>query len=133
MKTRRTLEARDRLSVMLFVFGQFTAFFFITLLQVSPIRLFVPLLILMHVGIALFIISRKRFLEDKRDVIFHFRIVYGLLALYLPLLVFKLLERFSGARIEESLIAVAAYSLAGICLVVASLNALRMVRTLRSE
>ncbi len=133
MKARRTLDAKNRRSVVLFVFGQFMAFLFVTLLQVSPMWMFLPFLVLMHVGIALFIMSRKRLLEEKKSVTFHFRIVYGLLALYLPLLAFKLIGRVFDAGFEENLIAVGAYTLAAICLVVAPLNAVKMVRTLQSE
>ena len=48
----------------------------------------------MHVGVFLFIFSKKRFKKDGYDVRKYYSLEYKLLALYLPILLAKMLSSF---------------------------------------
>jgi hypothetical protein len=82
----------DTFNFLLFLLAQVFTFTFITLLQFTDFPLFVVMLLLMHVGIALFIISKKRFIKSNRAIKQYYTNVYLLLSLYLPILIYKLLS-----------------------------------------
>lgn len=120
----------DKVNFLLFVSGQAITLTFITLLQMTPLWLFIPLLIAMHMGIALFIISKKRFLSDKRDVKPYYKRIYLLLVLYLPVLSYKLLGRLWPYEANQTWITTGTLIITGVCVIAFIINNLAFRRDL---
>lgn len=78
----------------IFISAIAVTFGFIALLQFIPFPWFFGALICMHVGVFLFIFSKKRFKADGYDVGRFYSLEYKLLALYLPILAAKLISAF---------------------------------------
>ena len=75
---------------MLFVLANLVTFTFISLLQVADGWLFVVVLLAMHSGIALFVVSKKRFMVHDVSVKRFYDRAFIWLALYIPLLLYKI-------------------------------------------
>jgi len=85
------MEKNVKLGLMLYSLAQLLTFTFVTLLQFVEMPLFLVYLVLMHSGIALFVISKKKLIKSGYDVKPIYQKTYLLLALYLPILVYTLL------------------------------------------
>lgn len=94
----------------LFISAIAVTFGFIALLQFIPFPWFFAALVCMHVGVFLFIFSKKRFKKAGFDVGRYYSVEYKLLALYLPILTAKLLSSFGlfefNATLKTALIAI---------------------------
>ena len=102
----------------LFVLANLVTFTFIALLQLAEGRLFFLFLVAMHVGIVLFIVNKKRFTAHDPSVKQFYDRVYLYLALYIPLLLYKLVGRFfpgsyNGAIANLAMTCVVILSMAG--------------------
>ncbi len=100
----------------------------IGLLQVSPGRFFVPLLLAMHLGILVFA-TVKRGLSGKRPEIARIaRATYLMMSLYLPLLIYKLADRLGLLHADDPLLHSATLGLSALAglVVVYSLRAMRV-------
>lgn len=122
----------DRKPFVLFVLAQCLAFSCIALLQVASPRLFIPLLLVMHVGILLFIISKKRFVKTRPDLKIHYRISYACLALFLPLLLYRLVAHGLFSNMNERFVFTGTMIAVTISVGVGLFNTFSMKRSLRS-
>ena len=95
-------------SFYLFISAIAVTFGFIALLQFIPFPWFFVALVCMHVGVFLFIFSKKQFKKAGYDVGRFYSLEYKLLALYLPILAAKLVSSFGlfyfDPRIKVALI-----------------------------
>ena len=78
----------------IFISAVAVTFGFIAMLQFVPFPWFFLALAIMHFGVFLFIYSKKRFIRSGYDVRSFYSLEYKLLALYLPILLAKLLASF---------------------------------------
>jgi hypothetical protein len=117
--------------ILLFVFAQILTFGFITLLQFVEGVYFVLTLILMHVGIVTFILARKQFKRQCLDVSNHFKIAYFFLALYLPVLIYKLMSLIFLFTQNDILVMTYVLSLTGLAVIAGLLNTLILIRNVK--
>lgn len=117
----------------LFLLGNVVTFAFIALLQLAEGSLFFLFLLAMHGGIVTLIVSKKRFVAFDPSVKQFYDRVYFLLALYIPLLLYKLVGFFfpgayHGTIASAAMIVVIVVSVAG-----SILNAMRFYAYLFKE
>lgn len=86
-----------------FVVANVITFTFITLLQVAHRHFFILFLVLMHCGIFLLIATKKRLVAGDDSIKRFYNTVYLLLALYVPLLLYKLLSNWLPINYKESI------------------------------
>lgn len=96
----------------------------LSLLQVTPGRLFLPLLVLMHAGVALFIKTKRALSRTHADVTRIVQATYALMAMYLPIVFAKLLDRVGIVRMYRP-------SLLAATIVLAALAALLVAYSIR--
>ncbi len=114
----------------LFVLAQANTFGMITLLQFVSGWVFVLTLLAMHGGIALFIVSKKHFLRLGRPIKRHYHLAYAFLALYLPVLGYKLLSRLVGFSQDEELVFVYVMAVTVLAVLAGVLNTIILFRSL---
>lgn len=122
----------DLKAFVLFVLAQCLAFSCIALLQMTSTRMFIPLLLVMHVGIVLFIVSKKRLVKTRPELHVHYRISYVCLALFLPILFYRLVAETLLQTMHEGFVFILTMIAVAISVVTGILNTLRMSRSLRS-
>lgn len=91
------------------------------------------MLIFMHMGIALFVISKKRFLKEGISVKSFYRFEYGLLAAYLPILAYTLLSYLFHYEVNEPLKVIIALILTMLCIILSIVNALKLYKYLQQK
>lgn len=91
------------LDFYLFIAANVITFVFITLLQFAKGWRFVLFLLFMHSGIFLFLFVKRRILGYAPGKKKFFSVVYGLLALYIPLLLYKLFSSLHFFDYNEAL------------------------------
>ncbi len=82
-----------RTSTLVFGTAQLLMVGCIGLLQIAPGRFFVPLLLGMHMGILIFVKLKRGLSDDRPEVARITRATHVLMAMYLPILLYKLLGR----------------------------------------
>lgn len=112
----------------LFLAAVLVTFPLIALLQFVPMPWFFLVLLLMHGGVVLFIVSRRRFLRGGYPVIPYYRAEYGMLALYLPILLLKLLACFGILTFDPYVKTLAVLILTAVCLIASAVNAAFLFR-----
>lgn len=105
---------------IVFIIGYVLTFIFITLLQVAKDQLFIPLLIFMHMGILLLIFSKKMFIKQNLFIKPYYHKIYLLLALYLPILGYKLTTKILKIDYQKEIVIIITYILTGFCIIVSS-------------
>ena len=111
----------------LFIAAIVTTFGLIAALQFAPLPWFFLVLIAMHGGVVLFIVSKKRFQKAGYDVKRFYSLEYKLLALYLPILACNLLSAgFDILRLDETLKTVLILTITVFSLIVSAINAKKM-------
>lgn len=111
----------------LFIAAIVTTFGLIAALQFAPLPWFFLVLIAMHGGVVLFIVSKKRFQKAGYDVKRFYSLEYKLLALYLPILACNLLSAgFDILRLDETLKTVLILVITVFSLIVSAINAKKM-------
>lgn len=89
---------------LLFCASQALLFACLSLLQIAPGRLFLPLLVAMHAGIALFVKTKRDLLRAHSDAKRIVRATHVLMALYLPVLIYKILGHLRVVQAHVSLL-----------------------------
>ncbi len=117
----------------LFVLAELLTVTFITLLQITNVRYFLVFLVLMHTGIALFVISKKRFLKSGLNVIKYYKNMYRYLALYLPILAYKLPSYLFEYTVNHQVIVGLTLTVTTIVVSLSILNTLALKRALNSQ
>jgi amino acid transporter len=117
---------------VLFILAQGLAFSCIAFLQVASADAFIPLLLAMHVGIVLFILSKKRFLPIKPELKVHYRISYACLGLFLPILLYRLIASNLCSNMNEKIVYTGTIIAVTISVILGILNTFHMWRTLRA-
>ena len=117
----------------LFVLANLVTFTFIALLQVAEGRLFFLFLVAMHAGIVLFIVNKKRFTAHDPSVKQFYDRVYLYLALYIPLMLYKLVGRPFPGLYDQTLASLAMTCVIGISVAGSITNAVRFYTYLFKE
>ena len=117
----------------LFIAAIVTTFGLIAALQFVDILWFFPVLIAMHGGVVLFIVSKKRFQKAGYDVRRFYSLEYKLLALYLPILVCNLLSAgFDILHLDDTLRTILFLAITVFSLIVSALNAKKLYHHLQN-
>lgn len=111
-----------------FLLGEVITFGFITLLQFLSGVWFILALVLMHSGIVMFIVARKRFEKQGVNVLRQFRLTYIVLAFYLPVLGYKLLARVFAYAVNETLTTIYVLVLTAIAVMIGVYNTLAIAK-----
>ncbi|MEG1528697.1 MAG: hypothetical protein RR248_00560 [Clostridia bacterium] len=126
MNTHSTLTKDKLVPYLLFILAQVFAFGFIVALQfVSPkemLWLFILVLLLMHVGIALFIVSKKLFKKVGVNLSRRYLIEYVLLLAYIPFLLIKIIGLPFHFEIPRNIKMPIIYAITAIVVVVSVYN-----------
>ncbi len=117
------MQKEIKKAYILFLLAILCTFGFICLLQFVSFPLFFLVLLLMHGGVALFIVSKKLFKKAGASTVPYYKREYILLALYLPILLYKILGNFGLYTVNVPVKSIIALCLTGVCLVVSGLNA----------
>jgi hypothetical protein len=112
----------------LFIISNVLTFGFIALLQFAPVPYFFLVLVAMHMGVVLFIFSKRGFKKLGVDVKREYLIQDVLLALYLPILAAKLMAGFGWIVFPSELKTLLVLSLTGISYIVTACNALSLYK-----
>ncbi len=124
------MEKSVSYSYILFLIAQIVTFTFITLLQLAPKRFFIMFLIIMHGGIALFIISKKCFIRKNKSIKHFYMISYILLALYIPILLYKLISTWCLFDFNVNLVRYTTISVTIVSLITSVYNSLKLYKYL---
>lgn len=116
----------------LFILAELITFGMITLLQFLDNWLFILTLITMHGGILLFIVSKKKFLKEAVPVKPYFRIAYLLLALYLPVLITKLVMAILKTDAAEGILQLIVIIITAVAVLVSIVNTVALAKNLRT-
>lgn len=114
-----------RASSLAFAAAQVLMFGCIGLLQIAPGRFFVPLLLTMHAGILVFMKVKRGLSDNRLEVARITRATYSLMAMYLPILLYKLSGRLGLLQVHDPI-------LYGVTLLLSVLAALLVVHSLRT-
>ena len=117
------MQKEIRTAYILFLLAILFTFGFICLLQFVSFPLFFLVLLLMHGGVVLFIVSKKLFKKAGAATFPYYKREYILLALYLPILLYKILGNFGLYTVNIPVKSIVSLCLTGVCLVVSGLNA----------
>ncbi len=109
---------------ILFLAAIAITFSLIAALQFTPMPWFFLVLACMHVGIFLFIFSKRRFLRAGQAVGKYYKREYGLLACYLPILAAKILQSMGLITLDAGMKTVIVLVLTAGCLILSAVNAL---------
>ncbi len=107
----------------LFLAAVAITFSLIAALQFTPMPWFFLVLLCMHVGIFLFIFSKRRFRKAGLAVEKFYKREYMLLACYLPVLLAKVLQSIGLIKLDAGIKTVIVLALTGICLILSAVNA----------
>ncbi|MGI6105518.1 MAG: hypothetical protein ACOYD7_04900 [Raoultibacter sp.] len=116
-----------------FILAAAFTFGFITLLQFTPMPWFFLVLIAMHVGIALFIISKRSFRSIKLDVSRFYRTQYLLLLPYLLVMLYTFASRAGIIPVFEEAKSIFVLVYSACCMIVTICNYLCMKKNLESQ
>jgi len=111
-----------RKEFLLFILAEIVTFGSITLLQFVDFPLFLFVLLVMHGGIVLFIVLRKRFAKAGLAVKPFYQRTYLLLALFLPILGYALGAVVFGYPVDEGMKRTVSLILAGIAILASAIN-----------
>jgi hypothetical protein len=111
-------------SALAFGAAQLLMFGSISLLQIAPVQFFVPLLLTMHAGILLFIKLKRGLSANQPELTRVTRGTYVLMAMYLPILIYKLLDKLGLLHVHYPVLYSATLALAvlAVLLIVHSLR-----------
>ena len=115
----------------LFIAAIALTFGFIAMLQFVEVPWFFLVLLAMHGGVFLFIFSKKRFKAQGYDVARFYSLEYRLLALYLPVLVLKVLSSLELLRFDGTLKTVLILTITLLSLIVSTVNVKKMYQHLK--
>ncbi len=87
-------------SALAFGAAQLLMFGSISLLQIAPGRFLGPLLLAMHAGILLFAKLKKGLSDGRPELARITRGTYVLMTMYLPILIYKLLDRLGVLQVH---------------------------------
>lgn len=113
---------------VLFVIALTMIFGFITLLQFVNGLVFAGALVLMHCGVVLYIISKKRFKKLGCDIKRHYTLENALMALYIPVLAAKVLSALDVISFDEEIKKVIVICISAACVVVSIVNCIIMYK-----
>jgi hypothetical protein len=117
----------------LFVVGQLITFLFIILLQLLSRDLFLILLVSMHIGIVLIIISKKSFLKLKLNIKIYYKRLYLLLTPFLPMVFYKLLSYIFSYEVNKSFVFLYTMIVAAVTFSIAILNSIHLYRFIHTK
>ena len=117
----------------LFCLAEIIVFCFITTLQFVEGWLFVLALILMHGGIVIFIITKKKYRQIGINVQKYYYRTYAILAMYLPILFTKLIFRLLEKSLNEDVITIVTLSITVVAVGIASVNSWYLAKELIKE
>ena len=115
----------------LFIAAIALTFSLIATLQFVEIPWFFLVLAAMHVGVFLFIFSKKRFKKEGYEVAKFYSLEYKLLALYLPVLGAKVLSAFGLFHFDVTLKTVLILAITLFSLIVSAVNAKKLYTHLK--
>lgn len=115
----------------LFIAAVVLTFSFIALLQFVAVPWFFLVLLAMHGGVFLFIISKKRFKAQGYDIGRFYALEYRLLALYLPVLALKVLSSLKILRFDATLKTALILAITALSVIVSAVNAVKMYKYLK--
>ena len=121
-----------RKNFYLFIAAIAMTFSFIAALQFVEVPWFFLVLLAMHGGVFLFILSKKRFKKQEYDVDRFYALEYKLLALYLPVLALKVLSSLNILRFDATLKTVLILATTVFSMIVSIVNAVKMHKYLKS-
>lgn len=116
----------------LFLAAEVVTFGFIAALQFIPFPWFFIALLCMHGGVFLFIFSKKRFIKSGYDVKRFYTLEYKLLALYLPVLLAKLLSSLGLFTFDPMLKSVLIIAITLFCAALSCVNSIKLYRYVRN-
>ena len=116
----------------LFLAAIAVTFGFIAALQFIAFPWFFLALLCMHVGVFLFIFSKKRFQKEGFEVKKFYSLEYKLLALYLPILALKVLSSLEVLHFDPTLKTALILIVTVFSLVVSAVNAVKLYRYLNT-
>ncbi|MDI6452573.1 hypothetical protein [Peloplasma aerotolerans] len=111
--------------LFMFIIGQVIVYTFIIMLQLMPKSLFWILLVLMHLGIIIMIISKKKFIAQGYQVKIYYHRVYLLLILFLPVMFYKLLSGLLTYSVNDTIVTYYTIVIASITILLSFLNILK--------
>lgn len=117
----------------LFLAAIAVTFGFIAALQFIAFPWFFLALLCMHVGVFLFIFSKKRFQKAGFQVKKFYSLEYKLLALYLPILALKVLSSLEILHFDPTVKTVLLLVVTVLSLVVSAANAVKLYRYLKEK
>lgn len=114
----------QKASALAFGAAQLLMFGSISLLQIAPGRFFAPLLLAMHAGILLFAKLKKGLSNGRPELNRITRGTYVLMTMYVPILIYKLLDRLGVLQVHHPVLYSATLALAvlAVLLIVHSLR-----------
>lgn len=115
----------------LFIAAEIVTFGFIAALQFIPFPWFFIALLCMHCGVFLFIFSKKRFTKLGYDVKSFYSLEYKLLALYLPVLLAKLLSSFGLFTFDPTLKSVLIIAITAFSAVMSVINSTKLYKSIK--
>jgi hypothetical protein len=116
----------------LFITAVVMTFGFIAVLQFVEVPWFFLVLLAMHVGVFLFIFSKKRFTAQGYDVKRFYSSEYILLALYLPILCLKILSSLGALHFDTTIKTVLIFAITAFSLVVSTINVIKLYKYLQN-
>ena len=114
----------------LFILSNLITFSLIATLQFVDFPFFFLVLVAMHMGVILFILSKRGFKRLELDVKREYLVQDVLLALYLPILGAKLMSRFGWIEFPEGLKTTLVLTLTGISYVITLFTAASLYKKL---
>ncbi len=113
---------------ILFTVALAIIFGFITALQMVKGALFFVMLVLMHCGVALYIYTKKQFKKREVSIKKYYMTENMLMALYLPVLVAKILSNFDVIAIDNEIKQIVVYCITAVSVVVSAVNCVIMYK-----
>ncbi len=124
------MKKEIKLPFILFLLGILCSFGFLCLLQFVTFPLFILVLLCMHGGIVLFIVSKKKFKKAGISPSLYYKREYLMLSLFLPILLYKLLGRLGLYEVNVPVKTYIAVGVTVLCLLASAYNALLFYRQL---
>ena len=120
-------------NLVLFILGVIFTFTFITLLQFFAPPLFFVFLILMHVGIFCFILSRRGFRRQGIDVAKYYKVEYAFLLPYLVIMLYKILTSIGILPMYETVKTVVSLCVTAVAAVVSVINIIGLHKSVKAK
>lgn len=127
------MKTKMRRLFWLFCLAEIIVFSFITTLQFVEDWLFVLALVLMHGGIIIFIVTKKKYHQIGINVQKYYYRTYAILAMYLPILFTKLIYRFLDQPLKEDVITIVTMLITVVAVGIASVNSWYLAKKLIKE